>query len=116
LEGIISTWAALDALHENLGINGTVDLLAFALPLIVARGDAIRQFLQAGDWEAASRVAHQTLGSVRLYGSAQFEGLLQQVRQKEIGIIGTASFQKALEQAFDDITLTMRAWLDAHPT
>lgn len=109
-----STEASLQTLQENLGIKDTIDLLVFALPRIRERQQALHQCLQARDWEAASRVAHQTLSSVRLYGSSQIEQLLQAVRQQDIGVISSASFQQSLVQEFESVTHTVKTWLAKH--
>lgn len=110
-----STHSPLDALEEQVGVNRAVALLVFALPLIAERRSGLQQALQAGDWQTAAQVAHQTLGSVRLYGSSQLEYLLQQVRQQDLGVISSLAFQEELDQAFGTVTTTLQEWLDAHP-
>lgn len=102
---------ALDSLLENLGVAATVELVAFALPHIILRRDSLKQLLQAGDWEGAAQVAHKTLSSARLYGSSQFESLLRQVCQQEMGVISTAEFQTSLDEEFFSTIKTLEQWL-----
>lgn len=104
-----------DVLLENLGERDAVELLAGILPLINERKIALQQYLHAEDWEAAARIAHKTISSVRLYGSAELETLLQQVRQQELVTIATPAFQAKLEATFSDTMQTLIDWLAEHP-
>ena len=107
---------ALDNLLESLGSKNTVELVMFALPHIAERKETLKQLLQAGDWEAAARVAHKTLSSVRLYGSKQLEVLLQQVRQQAVEVISTPEFQARLDAAFSTVISGLDAWLASEVT
>jgi HPt (histidine-containing phosphotransfer) domain-containing protein len=110
-----TTQAVLDMLAEEVGVKNTVGLLVFALPLIAERREALQHHLRVSDWQAASRIAHQTLGSVRMYGSSHMEYLLQQVRQQERDVIGSIAFQQELDQAFEAAICELQQWLDDHP-
>ena len=101
-------------LLENLGEQGVIELLTFTLPLIKERKRLLLQHLQAGDWEVAARLAHKTLGSIRLYGSAELESLLQQIRQQELPTIATSAFQTTFDAVFSGIIQTLTDWLAAH--
>ncbi len=109
-----STSVALTELHKNIGLKDTIELLEFALPRIARRGDELQRHLLTADWDAASRIAHQTLSSVHLYSSSQFEQQLQQIHQQNIVVIDTPSFQQELREELDSITHAIRVWLDAH--
>lgn len=104
-----------DVLLENLGEADAIKLLSVALPLIEERKMALQQNLQAGDWEVAARLAHKTISSVRMYGSAELETLLRQVHQQELAAIATSAFQVKLEAAFSDTIQTLVDWLREHP-
>jgi hypothetical protein len=110
-----TTRAALDMLEEQVGVKSAVGLLVFALPLIAERRKMLQHHLQLKDWEAALLVAHQTLGSVRMYGSSHIEYLLQQIRQQKISVISSTAFQQELDQEFEATIHVLHQWLDEHP-
>lgn len=105
----------LDNLLGALGRKDAVEVLVFALPLIIERKNALGQLLQAGNWSTAGHVAHKIVSSVRMYGSTQLEALLQQVRQQEIAVISTAEFQATLDGEFSTVIHTLENWLSEHP-
>jgi hypothetical protein len=110
-----STDNALADLQQNIGTKGAIELLEFALPRIAQRGKELHQYLLAKDWDAAVMIAHQTLSSARLYSSSSFEQRLQQINEKNIAVISTASFQLELQEEFEVINCAIRTWLEAHP-
>lgn len=101
-------------LLNNLGEQDTLELLTVVLPLIKERKVLLQQHLQAGDWEVAAHLAHKTIGSVRLYGTADLESLLQQIRQQELSTIATSAFQARLDAVFSGIIQTLTGWLAVH--
>jgi hypothetical protein len=104
---------SLNSLFDNLGIKDSIDLIIFALPHITERRNALKQFLVAGEWEAAARVAHKTLSSVRLYSSGELEKLLQYVCQQDIKVISTSDFQRMLDDEFSSNISILNRWVSS---
>lgn len=107
---------ALDQCAEHLGMEEAIDMFDYALPLIVKRKQELCSYLQTQDWEAAKQCAHQTISSVRLYGSQHLETQLQHIRLLDTTDNHTDPIQleKTLAQAFDQTIQEVTIWLDKH--
>ncbi len=104
---------SLETIAQNLGIEDTIELLEYALPRIAQRQKKIQESLLAEDWEAASKCAHQTISSVRLYGTEELEKLLRQAKQagEDTADADIVTLQQELLAEFDHVSQTIREWL-----
>ncbi len=107
---------SLETIAQNLGIEDTIELLEYALPRIAQRQKKIQESLLAEDWEAASKCAHQTISSVRLYGTEELEKLLRQAKQagEDTADADIVTLQQELLAEFDHVSQTIREWLLTH--
>lgn len=101
---------AIKQLQGKLGTVETVDMLAFALPLIIEREASLRESLLSGYLQEAAQHAHKTISSIRLYGSSELEALLKEVYNIQ-------SHQQALElqpklsKEFNRVISAVEDWL-----
>jgi hypothetical protein len=72
--------AAIEQLVDKLGETEAIEMLEFALPLIVERESNLTDQLLSGNLAEAAKYAHKTISSIRLYGSSELENLLQAVK------------------------------------
>lgn len=105
---------SLEAVVRRLGKEDTIEFLEYTLPRIIQRKKGLQEYLSTGDWEAASQCAYRTIGSVRLYGSAKLELLLEQVKLVSSGDVDPVSLQHELSVEFDKAIDATREWLEAH--
>lgn len=94
---------SIDKLIENLGLKESRELLAEALPIIIARKIAILKALQQNNISVASQESHKASGSVRLYGSSRLEALLLEVISLPPKQSVKPSLGHQLEAEFDDV-------------
>jgi hypothetical protein len=105
---------SLETVVRRLGVEDSIEFLEYALPRIIQRKKWLQEYLSTGDWEAASQCAYRMIGSVRLYGSAKLELLLEQVKLVSNGDIDPVSLQYELSVEFDKAINATREWLEAH--
>lgn len=105
---------SMDAVVGKLGVEGSIEFFSYALPRLIQRKKELMKHLSGEDWEAASQSASQWIGSVRLYGSAKLELLLDQVILLDPEDINPLSLQKELTVEFDNSIRGIRKWLNAH--
>lgn len=104
---------AIKQLLSKYGATDTIEMLEFALPLVTERKESLKKSLLDNNLVEASKLAHKTISSIRLYGSSRLENLLQEVKDVK-------SHQKALElqpqlvEEFDVVINVIRNWLQ-HP-
>ncbi|MEZ5451522.1 MAG: Hpt domain-containing protein [Thiothrix sp.] len=107
--------SALDALADDLGVDGAIHLLERIVPLIKQRQDQLQAALQNGDSTAASQHAHKMIGSVRTYGSAKLEAVLARIRATgEESNANIADLQREFTAEFDAVAQGIQQWLDQH--
>ena len=92
---------SIDKMIENIGAEESKELLIEALPIIIARKGAILKALAQNDISAASKTAHRTAGSIRLYGSSSLEMLLAEVMGLSVNVSPRSALQAELESEFD---------------
>lgn len=92
---------SIDRLIENIGSEESKELLVEALPIIIARKNAILNALEQNDNSAASVGAHKAAGSIRLYGSSRLEALLGEVMSLSAGQPLRSNLKSELESEFN---------------
>lgn len=107
---------SLQFLQRELGCKNTYELLAFSLPILQERKNALFESLQKQDWSRAANIAHQTCGSVRMYGSTQLETLLRVVSQRNVSMASDYSFQRNLENEMNAMLAHIQRWLEEQRT
>lgn len=101
---------AVKQLLSKYGAVDTIEMLEFALPLVVERKESLSESLLSNNLAEASKIAHKTISSIRFYGSSRLEDLLKEVKD-------VRSQQKALElqpqliEEFDVVINVLRKWL-----
>jgi hypothetical protein len=105
---------SLSSIVSSLGVKDSIELLEYALPFIAHRDKKIQQCLTEKNWECATKYAHRTLSSVRLYGSKRLEMLLQQVKLAGDSTINTDILQKELSLEFKEVSQSIKQWLALH--
>lgn len=104
---------AIEQLQGKLGTAETIDMLTFALPLIIEREVSLRESLLSGYLQEATQHAHKTASSIRLYGSSELEALLKEVysiqsRQQALVL------QPKLSEEFNRVIDEVEDWLSGH--
>ncbi len=102
----------LDQLTQDLGIEDAVEVLEYALPRVFERQKKIQEHLQAKQWKEASAYAHQTMSSIRLYGSDELERLLNKIKDHNEN--ERIQLQDQLSQEFSLVIQTIQQWLSLH--
>ena len=102
----------LDKLMQDLGIEDAIEVLEYALPRVFERQKKIQQHLQAKQWEEASAYAHQTISSIRLYGSDELERLLRKIKERNES--ERIELQGQLSREFTDVLQAIEQWLVVH--
>lgn len=92
---------SIDRLIENIGSEESRELLVGALPVIIARKNAILNALEQNDNSAACVGAHKAAGSIRLYGSSRLEELLGEVMLLSANQAPRATLRSELNFEFD---------------
>lgn len=70
---------SVDRLIRSIGLRESKKLLTKALPIIIARKNALIEAFEQNDRGTARTQAHKAAGSIRLYGSTRLEELLSEV-------------------------------------
>lgn len=103
---------SIERLTQNLGLKDTIEVLEYALPRVAEKQKKIQQHLQQKHWEKASLYAHKTISSVRLYGSAELERLLNKVQEHNES--ERIQLQQQLLKEFNHVIQTIQQWLTVH--
>lgn len=93
----------LTKLVNTLGVTDTAELIQTAVPIITERRETLSRLLLAQDLEGAADCAHKTLGSIRLYGTPNLEGLLKQVKTLDASQHDLVKFQQRLFEEFSQV-------------
>ncbi|MGV6810460.1 MAG: hypothetical protein ACWA5U_11370 [bacterium] len=105
--------ANLARLNEELGIEQSLALLAFALPHIRQHAEHLDQALATNNWQQAALYAHKALSSAHLYGSTALNVLLTQLKEGN-QTIPAEVFQRALADEFMIVIASIEQWLATH--
>lgn len=104
---------SIDKLSDDIGIEGAVRVLEFALPRVISFEEELRELLSApADVETAASCAHRAISSVKAYGTERLESLLRQVSdQKDYD---TDVMQQNLSDEFTVVIGQIQSWLQAY--
>lgn len=102
--------ANLAQLNQELGREQSVELLTFALPHIRQHAEKLHTALSSHNWQQTALYAHKALSSAHLYGSAELNFLLTQLKEGN-QTIPPKAFQQALADEFALVINSIEQWL-----
>lgn len=105
---------SLETVVRCLGVEGSSELFRYALPRLSQRKKELQKHLSKKDWQAASQSACRAIGSVRLYGSAKLEILLDEIILLGPDEVDFVSLRKEVSVEFDHSIRAIRRWLKIH--
>jgi len=79
---------------------------------VLHKKNQFSQHIHAQNWESAKQCAHQTISSVRLYGSESLETQLHRVKLLGTTDIDPIELEQALSLAFDQTIQAVKEWLN----
>lgn len=103
--------AKFEALYEDFGLEGSIEILEFALPFIIKRERKIKVALLSGKWGKASKHAHKTMSSAPLYSSDKLLDLLSQVKKINDSLLDATTLQLALSKEFNVVINDIKDYL-----
>lgn len=109
-------YPALSGLIDQLGLEDATDLVKVSLPILADWRAKLSHALEAGDMDAAAKLAHRAISSVRLYGTERLELLLRRLTNREVQQQSeVVVFEEKLSAEFQFIEQTLQQWLSEQP-